>query len=515
MNAITLKKVRRGRDALDVLEAQPARVAAGGSPGSGGRGGGVRRRHAHHCHPRRRAACPRPPARWQWPPRPARGGSRHAPSGPTSTARTARRPTTARRRPRCATGRRSHPWGWARSPARHAVGRALGLEEPEGVVELTGPGVDQLREVDRADLPRRHRVRRGRLARAPGRPRSSGCPPAGAAPTAASVTNPRTTGRVAPPRSTTNGVSTHRPVRPVEPAAGHEQLAVGVVVAGGDEGPRRQVTAERAACGCSSVVSSAGAWERACSTASRCADALGHTELPAPEPHEGGAEHQHEPEQAEEPRRQGGPQHASRLRHRGVAAGARPVSPRRPGAARVGVSPGRSAPGRSGRRSGRHGGFPGAATGARRPGAPGPVRHPRLPGAHGGARPRWCPPTAGSSRSATATTSADLRLGRPARPRPADPHHRHPLRHALVEARHDLARRARADPARGGGCRRPALRPGHQLRRLHDQRAARGPRRPRRDGGGRVRGRAAAAPSTAARRGCSSPTSTSGRAPSG
>ena len=30
----------------------------------------------------------------------------------------------------------------------------------------------------------------------------------------------------------------------------------------------------------------------------------------------------------------------------------------------------------------------------------------------------------------------------------ADPHHRHPLRHALVEARHDLARRAGVDPAR-------------------------------------------------------------------
>ena len=36
-----------------------------------------------------------------------------------------------------------------------------------------------------------------------------------------------------------------------------------------------------------------------------------------------------------------------------------------------------------------------------------------------------------------------LRLGRPARPRARDPDHRHPLRHALVEARHDLARRAR------------------------------------------------------------------------
>ena len=138
-----------------------------GSRGRGGRGGGLRRRHAHHCHPRRRARLspgpPRPVPRRRMP---ASGRCRGAASAPAGSTRPAglvahhaaphpqrerpRRSTTARRRPRCATARPCHPTGVGTRVEPGCRRRVLGLEEPERVVELTGPGVDEQREVDRA-----------------------------------------------------------------------------------------------------------------------------------------------------------------------------------------------------------------------------------------------------------------------------------------------------------------------------------------------------------------------------
>ena len=108
----------------------------------------------------------------------------------------------------------------------------------------------------------------------------------------------------------------------------------------------------------------------------------------------------------------------------------------------------------------------------------------------------------------------DLDLGRVPRAPERDGHGRHPLRHPLVEARHDLGRRLGRHAARGGRARRP-LRARLLRRRLHDEPPARG--RHRRQGVGRLRLRRRAARAGARRAGaaCSSRTSTSGRAPSG
>ena len=91
---------------------------------------------------------------------------------------------------------------------------------------------------------------------------------------------------------------------------------------------------------------------------------------------------------------------------------------------------------------------------------------------------------------------------------------RHPLRHEVVEARHQLRRRLGRHAARGRRAAR-RLRDGLLVRRLHDQPAARGPHRRQGLGRDRARGRAAAARARRARPGCWSRTSTSGRAPSG
>ena len=69
---------------------------------------------------------------------------------------------------------------------------------------------------------------------------------------------------------------------------------------------------------------------------------------------------------------------------------------------------------------------------------------------------------------------------------------RHPLRHQVVEARHQLPRRLARHPARGGRAAR-RLRDGLLVRRLHDQPADRGPDRRQGLGRDRARGRAAAA----------------------
>ncbi len=138
------------------------------------------------------------------------------------------------------------------------------------------------------------------------------------------------------------------------------------------------------------------------------------------------------------------------------------------------------------------------------------------------------------------TTSRSCRPGRPAGPaRPVGVLHRHrrgpgpplvvggvpgppagdadgrpPLRDEVVEVRHRLEGR---QPRRPDGGRRVGgrIRPGLQLRRLHDQPAAGGP--PRRQGvdRARVRRRGARRRRTAARPGCSSRTSTCGSRPSG
>ena len=93
-------------------------------------------------------------------------------------------------------------------------------------------------------------------------------------------------------------------------------------------------------------------------------------------------------------------------------------------------------------------------------------------------------------------------------------HGRHPLRDEVVEARHALGRASRSTRCSTASTRRRVRGRGRR-RRLHDERAARGPHRRQGVGRLRVRRRAARRRSTAARRACSSRTSTSGRAPSG
>ena len=117
-----------------------------------------------------------------------------------------------------------------------------------------------------------------------------------------------------------------------------------------------------------------------------------------------------------------------------------------------------------------------------------PVRDPRLPGALGR-------PDAGyASRPVDVLDrerrhAADLDVGGVPRPPERAGHGRHPLRHPLVEARHDLEGRVgRHAPGRGRP--RRGLRARILRRRLHHQPAARG--RDRREGLGRLhlRGRA-------------------------
>ena len=108
-------------------------------------------------------------------------------------------------------------------------------------------------------------------------------------------------------------------------------------------------------------------------------------------------------------------------------------------------------------------------------------------------------------------------VGRDPRPPAVDLRGRHPLRHHVVEVRHDVRRRLGRHAARrrAARCRSATHVLAFSPHRLHHQPAA--GRRHRRQGVGRLGGRrrAAAASTTAARPGCSCPTSTSGRAPSG
>ena len=126
-------------------------------------------------------------------------------------------------------------------------------------------------------------------------------------------------------------------------------------------------------------------------------------------------------------------------------------------------------------------------------------------------------PTAGRSRSTgwssspTTWTWDEIHALPPSRLRG-----RHPLRHDLVEVRHDVRRRLGRHAAGRGRPLPPGhLRPRLIAHRLHHQPAA--GRRHRREGVGRVGRRRATADrsSTAARPGCSCRTCTSGRAPSG
>ena len=96
-----------------------------------------------------------------------------------------------------------------------------------------------------------------------------------------------------------------------------------------------------------------------------------------------------------------------------------------------------------------------------------------------------------------------------------DVHRGHPLRDQVVEARHHLDRRLGRHTARRAS--RPKAKYVTRVlrRRLHDEPAARGPRR-RAGRGSRTSTTASrSSPSTADPRGCSSRTCTSGRAPSG
>ena len=156
---------------------------------------------------------------------------------------------------------------------------------------------------------------------------------------------------------------------------------------------------------------------------------------------------------------------------------------------------------------------------ARPPAAARPVRHRRRAG-------RCSPPR--SRRSSTPPTWTFTVEGLVEQPTtwtwdeihalpPSTLRGRHPLRHDVVEARHDVRRRLGRHAARRG---RPAARrPPTCSRSRHTGYTTNLParRRHRRQGVGRVgrRRRSRSPPSTAARPGCSCRTSTSGRAPSG
>ena len=105
-------------------------------------------------------------------------------------------------------------------------------------------------------------------------------------------------------------------------------------------------------------------------------------------------------------------------------------------------------------------------------------------------------------------------VGRAARAAVRDLHRRHPLRDEVVQARHDVDRRLGRHAARG---RRHRGRVRHRVvgRRLHDEPAARGRHATARRGSPTSTAASRSTPSTAARRGCSCRTCTSGRARSG
>ena len=112
--------------------------------------------------------------------------------------------------------------------------------------------------------------------------------------------------------------------------------------------------------------------------------------------------------------------------------------------------------------------------------------------------------------------SDDVDLGRDPRPRAVDVRGRHPLRHDVVEVRHDVRRRLRRHAAGG---RRPAARApptSSPSATPATRRTSRSPTSPAARRGSSGTSTARRCPSTtAARPGCSCPTCTSGRAPSG
>ena len=88
---------------------------------------------------------------------------------------------------------------------------------------------------------------------------------------------------------------------------------------------------------------------------------------------------------------------------------------------------------------------------------------------------------------------------------------RHPLRHALVQARHDVARRAGPRPARAGaGQAHRHARHGPLRRRLHDEHPARGAATTTTSSSPTRTTASRSSPTTARRCGCSSPSGTSG-----
>ena len=151
---------------------------------------------------------------------------------------------------------------------------------------------------------------------------------------------------------------------------------------------------------------------------------------------------------------------------------------------------------------------------ARRPRAAGPVRHAGLP------RPLRRPDPAhlalrlGLHDRRRGGRAAPLDVGRAARAAERDGHRRHPLRHALVEAGHDLGGRLASTRCSTASRPRPSTR----------SRSATAATRPTcrsrtspaaRPGSPTATTASRSTPSTAGRRGCSCPTCTSGRAPSG
>ena len=143
-----------------------------------------------------------------------------------------------------------------------------------------------------------------------------------------------------------------------------------------------------------------------------------------------------------------------------------------------------------------------------------PVRRHRLPGPVGGPDPAHAAGRVELHHPRRGRRAAVVDVGgAPGAPR-RDVHHRHPLRDEVVQARHDVDRRVGRHAARG---RRDRGRLPHRLvatattRPTCRSRTSSTARR-----GSPTRSRASRwTPSTAARRGCSSRTCTSGRAPSG
>ena len=162
-----------------------------------------------------------------------------------------------------------------------------------------------------------------------------------------------------------------------------------------------------------------------------------------------------------------------------------------------------------------HAGIPGQAPRrAGRPCSSGPVRHGRLSRALGRPDPAHRARRLGLHDRRRGRRVAPLDLGRPARAAGRDGDGRHPLRHALVEARHEL----------GGRLGRHAARGRRDRGRLRASRSATAATRPTcrsttspaaRPGSRTATTASRSIPSTAARRACSCRICTSGRARSG